>query len=242
MIMKSSNVVLRLLLYLMLLLGAFVSSRGQDDAALKQEVQKLVVQGDSKAVEELIAKEETFGSSSGALPSVRNLASIGFVLTDSTNAKMYWLGRRAFWHVILMPSPNVYLAARTVYSEKRDVLTVGAESVMPYWGDASADMYEAIRHDTFLMLAEYARQIHATVIPGYQDQPTWTQDPDRQRRIDNEVQAEARSAKNWLAKDQNYYLIDVYSTPPRNDEELKELLDILNVQGADREKVLHDTQ
>ena len=240
--MKSHDFVLGFLLYAMLIAGVVVSSRAQNDAALKQEVQKLVAQDDSKGVEELIGKEETFGSDSEVLPNLNNLASIGFVLVDSTNAKLYWLGRRAFWDVILKPAPNVYLAARLVYPLKRGVLTAGAENEVPYMANVSSDMYAAIRHDTFLMLAEYAQQIHATVIPGYQDQPTWTQDPDRQRRIDNEVQAEARSAKNWLAKDQNYYLIDAYSTPPRNDQELKELLDILNVQGADREKIMHDIQ
>ena len=36
--------------------------------------------------------------------------------------------------------------------------------------------------------------------------------------------------------------MDAYSHDPRDDNELKELLEILNVQGADREAVMRNTR
>ena len=111
-------------------------------------------------------------------------------------------------------------------------------------------MYAAIRHDMFLMFAQYARQANAVIIPGFHNkfpgatnsaEYAMNKEPYRQNRVDDLVQAMVREELGWL-QDQTRYLIEAYSTEPRNDEELKQLLDILNIQGADRKKVMDDSR
>jgi len=60
----------------------------------------------------------------------------------------------------------------------------------------------------------------------------------KQNAVDNQVQAQASAAISLLATSHINYLINAYSHKPADDQELKLLVDILNVQGADRDRVI----
>ena len=56
------------------------------------------------------------------------------------------------------------------------------------------------------------------------------------------MQGEDGDAISRLTTDQDYYLMGAYSHDPRDDKELKALLDLLNIQGEDRDKVMRNTR
>ena len=205
---------------------------------LESEVAQLASRGDYASIEKLIEKQERLWKTAPSVSYFRDMRSIGSVLTGSSNAQIYWLGRKVIWDVVLKPAPNEYGAAQAVRLWKEELFFLDAEDLSPYALSVSREMFASIRHDTFLMLAEYARQANATIIPGYHNRPASLADRDKQNRIDNQVQDQARSAIRWLAEGQDNYLIEAYRRNPRDDQELKQLLDILNIQGAHRDKIL----
>jgi hypothetical protein len=148
--------------------------------------------------------------------------------------------------MLLKPTPREYGAPRQFYLWRNTIFFLGAEDITPYVDSLRPEMFAQVRHDTFLMLSEYARQLHLTIIPDYNQKffGAMNDFAERQRlmqiEIDNQIQAQARAALSRLATDHLYYLVNAYKHEPRDDDELKTLLDIMNVQGADREHVLRD--
>jgi hypothetical protein len=174
--------------------------------------------------------------------------SIGDLVIGGSNAKIYWLGRKVIWQMLLKPTPNEFGAAKNVYFLKQILLSEGAEAITPYVVGLSDEEFVAIRHDTFLMLAEYGRQLQEAIIPGYSDKYTAPMnDPVgrehfKQNAIDNQVQQQALNARCSLATFDTEYLAVAYSHRPANPQELKQLLDILNVQGSDRDRLIRSTK
>ena len=208
-------------------------------------MQALANQGDSSGIARLIEAEETLWKKAPSITYFQNMFAIGDVLIGGTNPNMYWLGRKVLWNMLSKPAPNEDFAPQEYYMYRIELFFSDAEDITTYVNNLSPDMFASVRHDTFLMLAEYARQLHATIVPGYRDKYTGGfADRHRfmQNAIDNQVQSQAKKALSLLATDHTNYLIEAYSHDPRNDQELETLLDILNVQGADRETVMRNTR
>ena len=222
--------------------------------ALKNQVGEFADQGSYDAVVKIVEAEENQWKAGPSIDYFRDMSSIGQMLLSKRDARFYWLGRKVVWKILLKPTPNDRFAVNLVTSWKDDLL-FSAEDINN--AKRNPEMYAAIRHDTFLMFAEYARQANATIIPGYQNKfpgatfsgfpapANWPYDmnkePYKQNRIDNLVQTAARNTLEQL-KEQTRYLIEAYSTEPRNDEELRQLLDILNIQGANRKRVMDESR
>jgi hypothetical protein len=234
------------------LLGLFLFACNSATAQLPnsfsvKQVQEFTNRGDYTALVELIDSEEASWKAAPKLSYFRDMSAIGEILTGSTNPKIFWLGRKAQWDALFKTTPDEYGVPHEFYFWKGSVLLSNVENITPYEDSLSPEMFALVRHDTFLMLSEYARQLHATITPGYRNKVTgaMSESADRQHymqnAIDNQVQIQARSALSLLATDHVDYLIEAYSHHPRDDEELKTLLDILNVQGADRVKVMRGT-
>jgi hypothetical protein len=208
---------------------------------LQKQVSELSAKGDYSAIVTLIDQQESDWRARPSTSYFSNMFSIATVVIGETNAEIYWLGRKAIWKALLKPAPNLYGAAQRVRSMKEAMLFAEAENITPL-ESLSPEMFTAVRHDTFLMLSEYARQARAAFLPGYHNKPVNGADPHTQNAIDNGIQAHARYAIEWLAQDQDNYLIDAYSHAPKDDEELKQLLDILNIRGAERDRIMRDTR
>ena len=216
--------------------------------ALVKRVRELSRQDDRANLIKLVDAEEVLWKQAPSMTYFRDMLSVGDVLIGGTSPQIYWLGRVALWNMLLKPVPNEDGAPQRFYENRYEMFVSDAEDITPYVDKLSPDMFESVRHDTFLMLAEYARQMHASIIAGYRDKYSGAandlaaREHFMQNRIDNQIQAQVRKAISLLAEDHVDYLIEAYSHEPANEQELKELLDILNVQGADREKVLRDTK
>lgn len=234
-------------IFALFLLGTY-SAYGQiPNLVLAKQVEVLVNHGDHSGIVKLIDSEESAWKTAPSISYFQNMFSIGDVLTDGTTSDIYWLGRKVLWKMLFKPTPNEYLAPQEFYLWRYSIFFSDAEKITPYVDNLSPEMFAAVRHDTFLMLSEYVRQLHATIIPGYRDKYTGGVEGRQrfmQNAIDNEVQRQAKKALSLLAISNGniYYLIDAYSHDPRDDNELKALLDILNVQGADRARIMRDTR
>jgi hypothetical protein len=215
--------------------------------AMAKQVQAMENARDYSGIEKLIGSEESVWKTAPKIAYFQNMFSIADVLTDGTTPNMYWLGRRVLWQMLSKSAPNEYLSASKFYLWRYSMLFSDAEKITPYVENLSPEMFSAVRHDTFLMLSEYVRQLHSTIIPGYHDKYTGGVEgmsEHMQSAIDNELQRQSKIAISLLgiSNENIYYLIDAYSHDPRNDDELKALLGILNVQDADRAKVMQDTR
>ena len=208
------------------------------DTALENQVDQLAKRGDYVAVLNLIETQKNLAETKLNVYYFLTIGDIADTLTGELDSRFYWLGRQLVWQVLLKPTPNEMNVAQVVRLCKETLLFEAAENMGPYEFNASPEMFASIRHDTFLMLAEYARQVHATIVLGYQDKSVSLAERDKQNRIDNQVQAHAREAARWLRENQENYLIVAYSHEPRNDGELKALLDILDIQGGARDRII----
>lgn len=222
---------------------AAVSAKGQvPNEALAKQVNQFAASGDYASIGKLVDAHESAWKTAPSTAYFNEMGTIAFVLLEQSHDQMYWLGRKVLWDVLTKPAPREVFAARSVYTEKEDLLRVGAEGFGRYEFNASPEMFASIRHDTFLMLSEYARLLHAEMIPGYKKKPRGAMNDDirpfLQNIIDNEVQEQDRKEIQFLAEDQTRFLILFYRRKPRDDQELKELLDILNIQGATRDAIL----
>jgi hypothetical protein len=236
-------------LFLLLLITG--SLHGQNTGpALERQVHEFVNDGDYASLDRLIDSEEALWKKEPSVAYYRDMFAIGGILTGGTTAQSYWLGRKVLWKMLFKSVPSEYGAAQDVYVWKDSLLSLSAEAITPYVNNLSPEMFAVARHDTFLMLQEYARQLHAAIIPGYRDKYSapmndWAgRQRFKQNAVDNQIQVQAGKALVTLATSIAHiqYLIDAYSHDPRDDDELKALLDILNVKGADREKVIRDTR
>lgn len=215
-----------------------------------KQVQELANQGDYAGLVKLIDAQEAGWQKTPSIGYFQDMWSIADVLTGGTTAQVYWLGRKAIWKMLLKPTPNEHLAPRQFYLWRHTMFFLGAEAITPYVNNLSPEMFAAVRHDTFLMLSEYARQLHATIIPGYRNKFAGAMNDAAERKrlmqieIDNEVQSEARAASVSLSDDtvSEQYLIDAYSHDSRDPEELKQLFDILNIRDPEREQVMRATR
>jgi hypothetical protein len=235
-----------LFLAIQLLLATCANAANMD---LAKQVEQLRNQGDIKVLGNLINAEEARWQSAPNLAYFENMQSIGETLIDGTTNESYWLGRQVLWKSLLKASPNEYLAPKQFYLSRYVLFSQGAENITPFVDKLDSEQFASVRHDTFLMLIEYARQLHASIISGYvQKFPGAANDPPAKKKkliqneIDNEIQYEARRALSLLATDHLQYLMAAYSRAPRDDQELKALLDALNVQGKDRAEVWQDTR
>lgn len=234
-----------------LFLASAVVQASDEANALGSQVFELANQGDFRAIEKIIDAQENQWKSSPNISYFDNIKaiSLALVMTGTSNDRRYWLFRTVAWDALLKPAPPV--PASMDSSElwrsdncKEDII-FAAKGAIPYVVQASPDMYVSIRHDTALMLIEYARQIHAQLIPNYHNKPVAAgNDPDggprlRQNAIDNSVQNELQSASHRLASRKYVYdLITAYSHPPRDDEELKEVIDALGIHGTDLQEII----
>jgi len=231
-------------LFFALLLFAVASAYGQySNPEMENQVRQLVNLGDYDALVKLTDTQETLWKTSPSEAYFRNMRSIGDVLTGATNNRIYWLGRKVVWNMLSKPVPNEHQAAQAVRLWKKDLLSGGAESLTPYVVGLSNEEFAVVRHDTFLVLTEYARQLHATIIPTYKykfagatNAPEYDprENPYKQNGIDNEVQTQANNAISDLPIDHVNYLETAYSHEPKDPQELKQILDTLNIQGSDR--------
>jgi len=225
---------------------AFISLHGQNsNPVAAKQVQELMHKNDYTTLVALVDSTEASWKKAPSIEYFHDMYFIGDILIGGTTQEIYWLGRKALWNMLLKPTPNEYLSPQQFYQWKYTMFFEGAETITPYVDSLSPEMFASIRHDTFLMLSEYARQLHSTIIAGYRDKYTGgaaERNRFMQNAIDNEVQRTARRALSSLPTDHIQYLIDAYSHAPKDDAELKALLDILNVQGVDREKVMRDTR
>ena len=205
---------------------------------LHKQVSDLSAQGNYAELAKLIDQQENLWKTAPGMDYFSNMSVFADFLTDAKDTQIYWLGRKVIWNVLLKPAPNTYGAPEAVYLEKRELLRVGAETTTFYVDSSSPKMFALIRHDTFLMLSEYARQAHAIIIPGFRRKPVLMSNPHTQDAIDIEAQTQAGYVLDWLSTGQDDYLIEAYSREPRDDQELKALLDILNIQGGDRGTII----
>src|SRR5271163_3938534 len=83
----------------------FADESGFDDVLEKQVIQ-LMNHGDYAASVKLVESQETLLKTAPSLTYFRNMTAIGDGLTGSTNAQVYWLGRKIIWKVLLKPAPN----------------------------------------------------------------------------------------------------------------------------------------
>lgn len=208
---------------------------------LEKRVAQFADQGNNAAIASLIDAQETVWKTSQT-EYFHNVYAIARALFPRSNAQEYWLGRKAIWNLLLKPVPNELDAARHVSEWKRAVINDAEAKVYHHIND---EMFVSLRHDTFLMMSEYARQLRATIIPNYRDkwQGAMNDSAEKKRlvqnRIDNQVQFEARMALRLLAEDGEEYITQAYKHPPRDDEELTQLLDNLAIQGVHRERIIY---
>ena len=210
-----------------------------------KQVQELANHADYSEIDKLIDSHEVIWQKAPNIAYFQNMFAIGEILLGGTTEQSYWLGRKVIWKMLLKPTPNDYIAPQQFYLWRHTMFFLGAEGITPYVESLSPEMFAPVRHDTFLMLSEYARQLHATIIPGYRDKYTGGMAERHrfmQNAIDNEVQRNARIAISTLPTDHLNYLINAYSHDPRDDEELKQLFDILNIQSADRKRVIDQSR
>lgn len=234
---------------IVLLLFLTGSLHGQNTGpALEKQVRELMNDGDYASFNRLIDSEEALWKKEPSVAYYRDMFAIGDILTGGTTPQSYWLGRKALWRMLCKSVPSEYGAAQQVYYWKYALLDLGAEAITPYVDNLNPEMFASVRHDTFLMLQEYARQLHATIIPEYHQKYSGAMNDGAERErfkqnaVDNQIQLQARKALSALTTDHIQYLIDAYSHDPRDDDELRKVLDILDVQGADRERVMRDTR
>jgi hypothetical protein len=223
--------------------------RGADaGASLETKVKQSLKNGDFASLNNLINEEEALWKKQPSVAYFHDMFCIGDTLTGGTTAQSYWLGRKALWDMLLKPVPSEFGAAQIVYGWKQTMLKLSAEAITPYVNNLSPDMFAAARHDTFLMLQEYASQLHQTIIPGYRDKYSgamndWAEKQRfKQNAVGNQIQAQARIALANLPTSHVQYLIDAYSHEPRDDKELEALMDILNLKQGDRNNVWRDTR
>jgi len=215
---------------------------------LGSQAENFANQGNFFKIVELIDAEETSWKSSPSISYFENMEQIclALMMTGSSNDQRYWLFRKAAWDALLKSAPLAKDALDIWRVDNlKERLLFAATDAIPYVVQASPDMYVTIRHDSALMLIEYARQIYAQLVPGYRYKPVAAaNDPVgrkrlRQNEIDNAIQDEMRMASHRLASRRYVYdLTMAYSHPPRDDWELKQVLDALNIQGANRETII----
>jgi hypothetical protein len=224
-----------------------IFTHGQANSDFAKMAQGLVSHGDYDALGKLIDSQETEWDNQRYMAYFQNTSVIADILARGTTQRMYWMGRKLMWKMLLKPVPNESHILTEFYISKQEMFLLAAENTASI-ESLSPEMYAPIRHDTFLMLSEYARQLHATIIPGYHPKFSGAMNDAAERKrliqnaIDNQIQQEAGFALSSLATDHINYLINAYSHEPRDDSELKTLLDILNVKNVDREKVMQDTR
>ena len=202
--MNTVNNVWKFSLFVIFFAFASISSPGEP--GLEKKVNDLSARGDYASIVKLIDQQEREWVASPSVGYFSNMFSIATLIANGeTNARIYWLGRKAMWSLLLKPTPNLYGAAQSVRSVKEAMFFLEAEDTA-HIENLSPAMYAPIRHDTFLMLSEYARQVHTTIIPGFHNKFVLGTNPHTQNAIDNQVQAEARYALRWLAQNQLSYL------------------------------------
>ena len=228
---------------------ATVAVHGQaSNPDMAKQVHELANRGDYDSLVKLIDAQEALWQKAASMAYFRDMFTIADVLTGERNAQSYWLGRKVLWEMLLKTRPPIeYGAAQQFYVWKLNLFFLEAEDITPYVVGLSDDDFALIRRDTFLMLVEYARQLQETIIPGYRDKYSAPMNDSvgkqrfKQNAVDNEVQQGALFARSDLATRHINYLTVAYSHRPANPQELKQLLDILNVQGADRDRLIHAT-
>jgi hypothetical protein len=183
------------------------------------------------------------------------MAGIEFALLGQKSDEFYWLGRAYLWKVLFKPTPDQQGAAQQEFGLKSDLLR-DVEATGGYILNARPDMVVAARHDTCLLLEDYARQINSQLIPNYHSKPvgghysgfTFPGDPTpapvppdvirqlKQNAVDNEVQEALRRARIDLTQGYNLdNIVEPYRYFPRDNAELIDLLNTLDVQGFRRD-------
>jgi hypothetical protein len=231
----------------LVILGTVSLHAQSPNLGLAKQAQELVNRGEYDQLVELVDSRDALWQKSPSMAYFGDMFSLGEVLMGRTTDRIYWLGRKVIWKMLFKPIPNEYLAPRKFYLSRYQMFSEGVEDISAYVDNLSPGKFAAVRHDTFLMLWEYAKQLHQVYDPNYRQKWPGAMNDAAERKkliqneIDNEIQYETRSALSSLATDHVDYLIEAYSHDPRDDEELKMLLDILNVQGAYRAKVVRGT-
>ena len=252
------------LVFLSIVASAFASSLaiGAKSQDLKAQVGQFADQGDLASVRNLIDTEETRWNGTPDLLYFEHMNVIGFALRDGATAdQRYWLFRKVAWATLLKAPLNGSFDLKRALRAKEELIQA-VESTTPYVSQANPDMYASIRHDTALILMEYARQVRALYTPNYKPKPVQakngplpgppsmsgtTPTPKKpgvtveelsRNRAENYDQDALRSAYAGLASDHLWYLVQAYGRQPRDNEELKGVLDALNIQGVDRETIL----
>ena len=246
--MKPKFLIRAILLILLSSVGARCAqeSNGTPEELAKKTA-KYADRSDYSSIEQLIDTQESGWGASPGTSYFDNMLQIGSALAQNPKQsdERYWIFRKVVWKTLLKSYPPVKDSTEFErVDHAKAQLLFDAVNVVPYVVAANPDMFASIRHDTAMMLMEYARQIRSLIVPGYKEKPVPMNNIAERRRlfqneIDNALQREMQAALGRLSS--RFYLYSIiyaYKQPPRNDEEMFELMNALNIQGSDRAMVL----
>ena len=235
-----------------LLAGCFVFSSfakaNSDIDALRVKVHELSVKRNFPAIETLISAEEEGYKENPDASHLDHLVVIAAEFEgDDPKSPSYWLFRKIAWWTLLAPLPpfstpdEVRAAFRRKDGIVYDVIGSTSRNALSASGFVDSDA----RHDAAMLLMSYSNWLKSQIIPNYQNKPVapFNAGPEAekstlQNSIDNEVQEQLRLSTGTLSRNFGLELAYGYLHVPKNEQEARELVDALGIQGSDRDRIL----
>jgi hypothetical protein len=219
----------------------------QEDG-LRLKVQTLLKANDYQSIKAIIDAEEADYLEHPTSAHVDRMITVGYALAhEDVKSPGYWQFRGIAWKLLLEPLPPMTEPGEPhhVFAQKESILREAMRTTFVDMLSGSKEIDPDTRHDAAMLLLSYVNWISGQIVSANMykpvapfNAPEKDQEITKSNLVFNNTQDELRNARAVLQRAFGTYLEYGYHATPHNADEIREVLDAVNIQGDLRAQIL----